>query len=184
MEVGIDRVLTFTYSGEEDIHAYRRIPQEGGPPDQSVAISVRRWKKMLEPDMGIKRHIKDLVNGNPVETKIHLGGLFFFQVSQKYKNIQMRQHYIPKNSTKIEATNMGISMSIPEYCYFEELLEEFNSRIPMLSCIVPCYKQPNHSANCVECYPTKKGANRTDVGFGGGRRFMNQLSAMKRKYDN
>ncbi len=33
MEVGIDRVLTFTYSGEEDIHAYRRIPQEGAPPD-------------------------------------------------------------------------------------------------------------------------------------------------------
>ncbi len=183
MEVGIDRYLTFTYAGEEDVQAYRSIPYDGAPDDQSVAISLRRWKRMMDPKMGIKMHTQDLINGNAVEAKIHLGGLFYFQVSKRYQNVQLRQHYIPKNSTKVEATSMGVSMSVPEYCYFEKMLDVFSNRIPGLSLLVPCYKQPNHGNNCLECYPAKKSTGNKDVGFGGGRRFMPQLMSRKRKLE-
>ncbi len=176
MEVGIDRILNFVYRGDEDIEGFRRILQDGGPPDQSVSISLRRWKKMLDPHFGFRAHTKELISSNPVEAKIHLGGLFYAQISQRYANVQLRQHFFPKDSTKIQPTTMGVAMSIPEYCYFETLLDEFNRRIPALASIVPCYKQSIHSNTCLECFPVKKKNLTRDSGFGGGKRFMNQLA--------
>ncbi len=175
MEVGIDRILNFTYRGDEDIEGFRRVLQDGAPPDQSVSITLRRWKKMLDPTVGFRAHTKELISANPVEAKIHLGGLFYAQISQRYGNVQLRQHFFPKDSTKIQPTTMGVAMSIPEYCYFEILLDEFNRRIPALSLIVPCYKQENHSKTCLECFPVKKKASQKDTGFGGGKRFIPQL---------
>ena len=96
MGVGIDRYLTFTYAKEEDIQVYRSIPYNGAPDDQSVGISLRWWKRMMDPRMGIKMHTRDLINGNAVKAKIYLGGLFYFHVSKRYQTCNYSNIIFPR----------------------------------------------------------------------------------------
>ena len=106
-------------------------------------------------ESAIRSQLKELFSGNPVECRFHLGGLLFFQISSKYKNVQFRQYTIPQKSVRMYPTKFGVSTSLSEYFYFIQLDDHFISLIPSMSTISPCYLDRNHSTSCVECFPMK-----------------------------
>ena len=155
MEVGINRINRFTYPGGDYIECFRK---EVGTDDvgQAISIPLQRWHKMKLNQDAIITQLKELFAGNPVECRFHLGGLLFFQISSKYKNVQFRQYQIPQRSTRMFPTKFGVSMSLSEYFYFVHLDEQFVSLIPAMESITPCYEDPNHSELCMECFPVKR----------------------------
>ena len=155
LEVGINRITRFSYSGGDFIECMRRAigSQE---PDQVIAIPLQRWHRMKMNEEAIKSQLKELFAGNPVECRFHLGGLMFFQISSKYKNVQFRQYNIPQRSARMYPTKFGISMSLSEFFYFIQLDEQFIALIPAMAAISPCYLERNHSPTCIECFPMKK----------------------------
>ena len=177
MEVGIDRILRFSYKLFGEIHGYRCVPCIGGPSDHHVSIELQRWYKMRQAEEHVKAQIQEILSGNSVESKVHLGGLYFIQVSSRYSNVQIRQYAMPNTGPKrLYATKFGISMSIPEYAYFSCLVEEFTKRIKRYKSLVPCFTRASHSDSCVECYPLKKHmtSDGRATANGGGKRFMMQ----------
>ena len=110
---------------------------------------------MKTNEYAIHSQLKELFAGNPVGCRFHLGGLLFFQISSKYKNVQFRQYTIPQRSVRMYPTKFGVSMSLAEYFYFIQLDDQFISLIPPMSTITPCYLDRNHSSSCVECFPMK-----------------------------
>ena len=156
MEVGIGRTLSFKYKNGDFIEALRSSPSVPSAKDQHLSIPLARWWKMRECEPAIRSQLKELFAGNPVEAKLHIGGLTFVQISSRYKNVQLRQHAMPTRGAKMFPTKFGVSMSLDEYFYFTKLVGEFTARLPDIDIIVPCYTREDHSSDCLECYPNRK----------------------------
>ena len=154
MEVGIDRMSRFTYAGGDFIECERRRPGDDG--HQVISITLQRWHRMKQNEDAIRSQLKELFAGNPVECRLHLGGLLFFQISSKYKNVQFRQYAIPAKGTRMYPTKFGISMSLPEYYYFVNLVDKFTDHIQAMKTLAPCYYEESHSQSCMECFPIKR----------------------------
>ena len=152
----MDRILCFKYKDGDFIEALRRIPGDSTPPDQHLSFPLSRWMKMRESEDAVRSQVKELFSGNPVEAKLHCGGLTFIQISSRYKNVQFRQYALPARGNKIFPTKFGVSMSLTEYFYFIKLADEFTDRIPGIKTLIPCYKMRTHSSGCFECYPIRK----------------------------
>ncbi len=161
LEVGVNRSISFVYrnSTPESIYAVRRDP--GNSKEPSVEIPLQRWVRWLKLESGVRDQIQDLLRGNYVEAKLHLGGLMYFILSSEFRCVQFRQHYIRvQNGQKmVHATRFGVSMSFAEFYFLLCNVEEFCAKIPQLQHVVPCYRRRQHGEGCRECYPFKSFAS-------------------------
>ena len=157
MEVGLNRMITFMFrkSSPESIFAVRRDP--GSPKEPCVEISLQRWARWIKLERGVRDQIQDLLRGNYIDAKFHLGGLLYFILSSEFRCVQFRQHYTRvQNGQKIvQPTRYGVSMSFSEFYYFLNQVEQFTAKIEELRSLVPCYRRRNHGEGCRECYPMK-----------------------------
>ncbi len=156
MEVGISRSIKFTYRNRSFIEAYREATEGTNGNEQHVSIPMQRWLKLGEIHDHVRQQIREVADGNQVDTKFHIGGSMFVTISSRYRNIQIRQYAAPARGSKMFPTRSGISMSIQEYCYFIKLAQQFTEQIPLARSLVPCYKRRDHSPACLECFPVRQ----------------------------
>ncbi len=173
MEVGIQRELLFSYNGGDNVQVRRCISQVGAPRDQHLPIPVQRWMRLTDSLYSMKLVIQEFFAGNPVELKLHIGGLLMLHISSRYQCVHLRQYCIPINQRQIKATEHGVILSISEFAYMVNLFEAFTSEMTKFNRTTPCYALPGHSESCLECYPMTFPKTRKTAGcLGGGLLFM------------
>ena len=173
MEVGIQRELCFSYNGGDNVQVRRSITRAGAPRDQHLPIPVHRWMRLTDYLFSTKLVIQEFFAGNPVELKLHVGGLLMLHMSSRYQCVHLRQYCIPMNQRLIKPTEHGVVLSISEFAYMLNVFECFTSEMTKFNRTTPCYVLPGHSQSCLECYPMTFPKTRKAAGcLGGGLGFM------------
>ncbi len=165
MEVGINRTLKFFHkrTRPDRICAVRKSTYDPSK-DTSVEISIGKWRRWVSIEKALRDQIQELMRGNKVEAKLHVGGLMYLSISSEFRCVQFRQHYIKEEngSRKIFPSKFGISMSLREFYYFLKHMEEFDQKLFVQKSFRPCYTRRNHSSNCSECFPLNQGLEMED----------------------
>ena len=155
LQVGINRILRFRYNGGENIEVVRSTPGLGSGADQNLPLPVQRWMRLTDTLYSSKLLVQELFAGNPIEVKLHVGGLLMINISSRYQCVHLRQYYIPQHQRMVKPTEFGVVMSVAEFAYFVNLFESFTSQIRKVNATTPCYVLPGHNDSCLECYPTR-----------------------------
>ena len=173
LEVGINRILRFSYNGGDNVQVLRSTPRVGSTADQNLALPVQRWMRLTDTLHSCKILVQELFAGNPIEVKLHIGGLLMMYISSRYQCVHLRQYFVPLNQRIAKPTEHGVVMSVTEFAYFVNLFESFTSEIRKVNLTTPCYVLPGHSDSCLECYPMRFPRQRKSATcVGGGVGFM------------
>ena len=173
LEVGINRKLRFSYTGGDNVQILRSTTTVGSGADQNLALPVQRWMRLTDTLYGSKLLVQELFAGNPIEVKIHIGGLLMMYISSRYQCVHLRQYYVPMNQRMVKPTEHGVVMSISEFAYFVNHFDSFTTEIRKVNGTSPCYVLPGHNDSCLECYPMRLPRQRKSATcIGGGVGFM------------
>ncbi len=160
MEVGINRSIRFLQkrTSPDIIFASRKSTYDPSK-DTSVEISVGKWHHWVKIESGLRDQMQELMRGNQIEVKLHLGGLMYLSLSSEFRCVQFRQHYIKEQNggRRICPSKSGISMSFREFYYFLKHMHEFDRKLIMYKGFKPCYTLRHHSSSCSECFPRNQG---------------------------
>lgn len=173
LHVGINRILRFQYNGGDNIEVLRSTLSDASGADQHLAMPVQRWMRLTDTLYASKLLVQELFAGNPIEVKLHIGGLLMIHISSRYQCVHLRQYYIPQNQRIVKPTEHGVVMSVPEFAYFVNHFQSFTGEIRKVNPTTPCYALPAHSDSCLECYPmTFPRQRKSATCIGGGVGFM------------
>jgi hypothetical protein len=88
----------------------------------------------------------------------HLGGNVYSTVKAGGICVDLRQHWLPPNQTKVVPTKKGITLRPGEYVKLKDVASVICDFVPELNSVVPCPYRSDHmnqlgSLSCPECNP-------------------------------
>ena len=157
LEVGVSGTLRYTYHEVlgDKIHAMR-VNVFDPTKNTIVEISLQKWYRWVEIEKGIRDQIQDLMRGNYIDCKFHLGGMMYISMNSEFRCVQFRQHFLREQNGE-QKVLPSVSMSFMEFYYFLKHMKEFIAKIPAMKQFKPCYSLKSHPASCLECYPLSSG---------------------------
>ena len=129
------------------------------PTKKGIALRMTQWQ-LLEMYTGdIDEAIGRLMDENEAsEMTLHLGRGVYVTVSKDYPTVDVRQRWIPPESTEIVPTKKGISLTYDKWEALKEAFPEVRAAIPELENNEPCILSEDHMnqegmLSCSSCNP-------------------------------
>lgn len=120
-------------------------------PNKSLEFPFRRWKLFADMFGEIDQAISEILKGEQVSLRLHIGGNVFVSISKQWPHVDVRQFWLPKYSADVCPTRTGISLKF--YQFYK--LKEASISVP--DDVEVCFHQNlMDSIQCQECNPNEK----------------------------
>ena len=129
---------------ECEIQNDKRVPTKKGISPPTQMEDVRRQSRVFGP--GPER--KDGTRYTPWSKRVLYRGIC----------VDIRQHWLPPNQTKVVPTKKGITLRQGEYAKLKDVASVISDFVPELNSVVPCPYRSDHMhqlgfLSCSECNP-------------------------------
>jgi hypothetical protein len=133
---------------EWEIQNEKRIPTKKG-----ISLPLQRWKMLVD-----SLEFLDQALIEKREYATHLGRNVYTGVKTSGIYVDLRQHWLRPNQTKVVPTKKGITLRPGEYAKLKDVASVISDFVPELNSVVPCPYRPDHMhqlgfLSCPECNP-------------------------------
>ena len=116
------------------------------PTKKGVSLPLARWKTLINNlDMLSEALDKEERGELTEETSLHLGGGQYASVKPGYRHIDLRQFWIPDESSgELRPTRKGVTLKRAEWDKLLAVISEINASIPELATVETCLERDDH----------------------------------------
>jgi hypothetical protein len=157
--LGRDRYVTSnTFNGVQYVHV--RVHEIEGdkliPTTVGIALTLHQWCEIVR----CKNEVTQAIRESTGDYMKHIGSGKFVTLSTfgKYRNIHIRQYWVPENSTDPKPTKKGIALTVSEWETICEVFTKLPEIVTELNNTRPCWAHDDHSnqqaaLECTKCNP-------------------------------